>query len=74
MIGDAEISCFSSTETLTCLYLECPPTLRISEVNNIDSPRVEVNHREVERPLMRAQILGHPVNEDRNAPQVQVSF
>ena len=73
VIGDAEISCFSSTESLTHLYLECPPTLRISEINNINGQRAEVNHREAERPMVRAQILGHPINEDRNIPQVQVS-
>ena len=68
VVGDSEICCFSSTKTLTHLYLECPPRLRNIQVNNMNGRVEESNPQEVERP----RILGRPVYEDRHVAQVQV--
>ncbi|XP_076285928.1 uncharacterized protein LOC143211813 isoform X3 [Lasioglossum baleicum] len=38
-LGDSEVCCFSSTSTLTHLYLECPSSLRHTELKDQESPR-----------------------------------
>jgi len=56
-LGDSEVGCFSSTKTLTHLYLECPSTWR-----NDESPEV-IQHRQ-------QQALRLPIFEDGNLAQV----
>ncbi|XP_011879226.1 PREDICTED: uncharacterized protein LOC105568294 [Vollenhovia emeryi] len=58
-LGDSEVGCFSSTKTLTHLYLECPSTWR-----NEESPEV-IQHRQ-------QQALRLPIFEDRNLVQFLV--
>ncbi|XP_047357926.1 uncharacterized protein LOC124952308 isoform X2 [Vespa velutina] len=40
-LGDSEVSCFSSTKTLTHLYLECPAVLRNTDAGNFRRPVLE---------------------------------
>ncbi|XP_011057486.1 PREDICTED: uncharacterized protein LOC105147868 isoform X2 [Acromyrmex echinatior] len=58
-LGDSEVGCFSSTKTLTHLYLECPSTWR-----NDESPEV-IQHRQ-------QQALRLPIFEDGNLAQFLV--
>ncbi|GAB1864358.1 F-box lrr-repeat protein 12 [Camponotus japonicus] len=55
-LGDSEVGCFSSTKTLTHLYLECPSTLRNEE------------HLEIMQQQQR-QVLQLPIFEDNNLAQ-----
>ncbi|XP_072751881.1 uncharacterized protein [Anoplolepis gracilipes] len=55
-LGDSEVGCFSSTKTLTHLYLECPSTLRNEE-------SLEQQFQE------RRQALQLPIFEDNNLAQ-----
>lgn len=57
-LGDSEVGCFSSTKTLTHLYLECPSTWR-----NEESPEVI---------QQRQQALRLPIFEDGNLAQFLV--
>ncbi|XP_017885998.1 uncharacterized protein LOC108628521 isoform X2 [Ceratina calcarata] len=60
-LGDSEVGCFSSTRTLTHLYLECPSNLR-----NTDSADPEP------RPLQREAFNQPPVYEDGHLAQFLV--
>lgn len=57
-LGDSEVGCFSSTKTLTHLYLECPSTWR-----NEESSEEVIQHRQ-------QQALRLPIFEDGNLAQV----
>ncbi|XP_071567499.1 uncharacterized protein [Temnothorax nylanderi] len=56
-LGDSEVGCFSSTKTLTHLYLECPSTWR-----NEESPEA----------VIQQQALRLPIFEDGNLAQFLV--
>ncbi|XP_024880402.1 uncharacterized protein LOC112460116 [Temnothorax curvispinosus] len=56
-LGDSEVGCFSSTKTLTHLYLECPSTWR-----NEESPEA----------IIQQQALRLPIFEDGNLAQFLV--
>ncbi|XP_070517004.1 uncharacterized protein [Cardiocondyla obscurior] len=58
-LGDSEVGCFSSTKTLTHLYLECPSTWR-----NEEPPEI-IQHRQ-------QQALRLPIFEDGNLAQFLV--
>ncbi|KAG7202364.1 hypothetical protein KM043_018690 [Ampulex compressa] len=58
-LGDSEVGCFSSTKTLTHLYLECPSNLR-----NEETPESVEQRRQQQR-----QVLQQPVFEDGNLAQ-----
>lgn len=58
-LGDSEVCCFSSTSTLTHLYLECPSSLRDTELKDQES-----------RPLDREALLNiPPTYEDAHVAQ-----
>ncbi|KMQ88071.1 f-box lrr-repeat protein 12 [Lasius niger] len=56
-LGDSEVGCFSSTKTLTHLYLECPSTLRNEESS------------ETMQQQQQQQALQLPIFEDGNLAQ-----
>ncbi|KAH0949559.1 hypothetical protein HN011_001026 [Eciton burchellii] len=60
-IGDSEVGCFSSTKTLTHLYLECPSTL-----SNQEMPKI------IREQLRQRQTLRLPTLEDDNLVQFLV--
>lgn len=62
-LGDSEVSCFSSTKTLTHLYLECPSTLR-----NEESPEIIQQRQQRQRQALRL-----PIYEDGILAQVFAS-
>lgn len=61
-LGDSEVGCFSSTKTLTHLYLECP-TLGHEE------PEVEAIQQRQQRQRQSLPIP-IPIYEDHNLAQV----
>ncbi|XP_032685346.1 uncharacterized protein LOC116850786 isoform X2 [Odontomachus brunneus] len=60
-LGDSEVGCFSSTKTLTHLYLECPYTLR-----NEESPEI-IQQRQRQLPIYQDDILAQFVVEDETS-------
>jgi hypothetical protein len=62
-IGDSEVGCFSSTKTLTHLYLECPSTL-----SNEEMPKI------IREQLRQRQTLRLPTLEDDNLVQVLIKI
>ncbi|KAL6443454.1 hypothetical protein ACFW04_002949 [Cataglyphis niger] len=57
-LGDSEVGCFSSTKTLTHLYLECPSTLRNEE-----------SFETMQQLQDQRQALQLPIFEDNNVAQ-----
>ncbi|XP_015607355.1 uncharacterized protein LOC107273547 isoform X2 [Cephus cinctus] len=66
-LGDSEICCFSSTKTLTHLYLECPPILR-----NAESAEQQQQQQQQQQERLQRQAAQRPVFEDRNLVQFLV--
>jgi len=62
-IGDSEVGCFSSTKTLTHLYLEYPSTL-----TNEEMPKI------IREQLRQRQTLRLPTLEDDNLVQVFIKI
>ncbi|XP_014482502.1 PREDICTED: uncharacterized protein LOC106748476 isoform X2 [Dinoponera quadriceps] len=63
-LGDSEVGCFSSTKTLTHLYLECPYTLRNEESPEIVQQRQQRQRQALQLPIYQDDILAQFVPED----------
>ncbi|KAK2586450.1 hypothetical protein KPH14_010725 [Odynerus spinipes] len=72
-LGDSEVSCFSSTKTLTHLYLECPSVLRNGDAGDYaESIQQQENRQHRENlPLLEPQ-RRRPVYVDGNIVQFLV--
>ncbi|EZA58040.1 F-box/LRR-repeat protein [Ooceraea biroi] len=60
-LGDSEVGCFSSTKTLTHLYLECPSTCSNDESSEV-----------IQQQQRQRQALRLPILEDNNLAQFLV--
>lgn len=56
-LGDSEVGCFSSTKTLTHLYLECPHTLRNEESPEAVQQRQQRQRQALQLPIYQDDIL-----------------